>query len=579
MYRVTKKIFKILTPLQQRRTFILAVMMLIGGIMESMSVSMVYPLIDAVMDPVGWADPWYAQLLCGIFGVREQRTYIEVLLVLLILLFIVKNVYLLFEVYIQSTFVARSRYHMQIGLMRSYMNKPYCFFLDASTGEIMRIITGDTGQTFQAFTFLLNFYTEAMVGVALAITVAIMSPKLAFGMFCILILEVLAIGKIIKPIMRRVGIKYREESSICNKWMLQGVTGIKSIKVSNTEEFFCENYRKHSEVQVDAERKNQTLASIPKVTIEAFTVAAVLGIMLFLVMLGQDLEELIPQLSAFVVAAVRLLPCVNRMSTSMNQIPFLEGAIDNVINTMESETVLHLDKKDVDSEKADRRLEFAEDVCLDNVTFAYPNSSSLVLQAAGMSIRRGQSVGVVGPSGAGKTTAIDIMLGLLKPQEGKVVVDGTDIEENLVTWRSKLAYIPQSIFLMDDSIKENVAFGHYLDEIDEDKVWKSLADAQMEEFVRGLPDGIDTEIGEAGVRLSGGQRQRIGIARALYNDPDILFFDEATSALDNDTEAAIMESIENLKGHKTLVIIAHRLSTIENCDVVYKVENGKINKI
>jgi ABC-type multidrug transport system fused ATPase/permease subunit len=193
-----------------------------------------------------------------------------------------------------------------------------------------------------------------------------------------------------------------------------------------------------------------------------------------------------------------------------------------------------------------------------------------------MVIRPGQSVGIVGTSGAGKTTAVDIMLGLLYPQHGQVLVDGTDISDNMVGWRKLLAYIPQSIFLMDDSVRENVAFGAHRQDIDDEKVWLALRDAQLEDLVRGMPDGLDTVIGEAGIRLSGGQRQRLGIARALYNNPEILFFDEATSALDNETETAIMESIDNLKGQKTMVIIAHRLTTIENCDIVYRVDDGKI---
>ncbi len=302
-------------------------------------------------------------------------------------------------------------------------------------------------------------------------------------------------------------------------------------------------------------------------------------IMLIMVLWGSELETLVPQLSAFAVAAIRLLPSVNRISTSVNQIPFFEGGLDNIIGVIDKGVLKKINIEDTDFDREIvQDITFNHNIEFRNVTFRYSQNTKKVLEHADFEIKTGESVGIIGPSGSGKTTTIDIMLGLLFPSDGNVLVDGVDIHENISGWLSHVAYIPQSIFLMDDTIRANVAFGIPDGKVSDTKVMHALKEAQLEEFIKELPDGIATTIGEQGVRLSGGQRQRIGIARALYNNPDILFLDEATSALDNETEAAIMDSIEHLKGTKTLLIIAHRLSTIENCDVVYRVESGEITK-
>lgn len=579
MLRVTRKLFKILTKIQRQRVVILGFMMLIGGIMESISVSLMLPLIEAVMNENTWDEPWYARLICGIFGIENQRAYIEILLVALILIFGVKNIYLLVEYYIQYTFIARSRMHMQNQLLHAYIYKPYQFFLNASSGEIVRTIGLDTDNVFALLTGVLNFYTEIIVSIVLAITIIIMSPAISVGLVIILGIELLIIAAIIKPKMKRIGERLRKEEASANKWMLQSINGIKSIKVANSEKFFEGNYACHANKTADARRKNQTLGNMPRLLIEAFTVTGVMFMIFIMVLLGTELASIVPQLSAFVVAAVRLLPSVNRISTSLNHVPFYESSLDNIIEIISSENIIAngnftiREKKEGNSEK---QIKFEQKIVFEHISFEYDSEHDKIFDDAYFEIEKGQSVGIIGTSGAGKTTAVDIILGLLQPSRGRILVDGVNIGCDMSGWLKCLAYIPQSIFLTDDTIRSNVAFGVEPDAISDEQVWQSLENAQMKDFVMSLPEGLDTKIGEAGIRLSGGQRQRIGIARALYNNPEILFFDEATSALDNETEAAIMESIESLKGNKTLVIIAHRLTTIEHCDKVYRVVGGKV---
>lgn len=580
MLKITKKVMLILNERQKKMVVVLAFMMLIGGIVDSVSVSLILPLISAIMNEETWNQEWYAQLICKMFHISEAKVYIEVLLILLILFFFMKNVYLLFEYYVQYSFIAKSQYKMRHDLMTGFIYKPYAFFLNANSGEIVRIFTEDTTQAFALLTSLLQFYTEAFVCVILGITIFIISPTIAFELVVILLLELLVIAKFIRPTMKKYGEINRNDGAASNKWILQSIQGIKNIKVAQTEDFFREEYGKHAERVVDATRKNLTLATFPRLFIEAITVSAVLALMFIMVIMGKELTLIVPQLTAFVVAAMRLLPSVNRISVAINQMPYYEGGLDNIINVLKNEKRERDAKKENYKRKnSDRKnIKFRNSITLKSVDFSYVGAESNILDCAGVEILSGQSVGIVGSSGSGKTTVVDIMLGLLKPQSGCVLIDGINIEENLTSWLDRLAYIPQQIFLMDDTIRENVAFGKKKRNIDDEKVWEALKEAQMEKFVKKMPDGLDTVVGEQGIRLSGGERQRIGIARALYNNPDVIFFDEATSALDNETETAIMESINSLKGRKTLVIIAHRLSTISNCDVVYRVQGGKILK-
>lgn len=587
MLRITKKIFNILDKSQQKNVLVIMCFMLIGAVAESLSVSLIFPLISAIMNTNEWNESWYAQIICDIFNVTEITSYVKTILIILIFVFILKNIFLLYEYYVQNSFTANCRYHLQKRLMICFLKKPYSFFLFTKTADIVRIVTSDTTQVVSLLIGLLSIYTDGIMCAMLGITILLISPTISIILICILVFEVLIIAKIIKPIMKRIGERQRRESSLTYSWLLQAIHGIKSIKVARTESFFCDNYSKHAKVVANVEKKNLTFSVFPRLFIEAFTVSVVLGFMLFLVSAGTDLAMLVPQLSAFFVAAIRLLPSVNRISCSYNNIPFCEGALDNIIEVLNQERKA-LESNGVDGEFKGTsiysnenvvKLDFNSALSMQELDYIYPETEKKILDCVNIKIAKGQSVGIVGTSGAGKTTAMDILLGLLDPVAGGVFIDDVvDIRNNKLGWLSRVAYIPQQIFLTDDTIRNNVAFGVDALDVDEDKVWKVLQEAQLDDFVLGLPDKLDTVVGEYGIRLSGGQRQRIGIARALYGDPEILFFDEATSALDNETEYAIMEEINSLKGERTLIIIAHRLSTLKNCDAIFRVDNGKILK-
>ena len=586
MIRIFNKVFSILTPRQKSQTIGLAFIMLLGGIMESLSVSLIMPLVTAIMEENTWNQTWYARIICEVANIDNHRNYVAFLIICLISIFIFKNIYLAWEYYIQYSFATKWKYNMQYTLLRDYLNKPYVFFLSANTGEIVRIINGDTVQAFSVLENMLTFFTETIVCIALGITIFAMSPEVSIGIILVLILEVLLIAKIIRPRMVKLGGIQRDESAVAYQWMLQALDGIKTVRVTRSENYFLNKYSQHFSKANNIDKIYNTLKNMPRLIIEAFTICSVLAAMLVMTLSGVDMTSLIPILSAFVLAAMRLLPSTNRISLVINQLPFLEGGLDNIIkiinegkleeNLNEVNNVLNMSKTISSNYRIKTTIN--KDIRLENVSFCYPDSNKKILNEATLTIEPLQSIGFIGTSGGGKTTTVDIILGLLNPDSGKVLVDGIDIQTDLSGWMEHVAYIPQQIFLIDATIKENIALGIELAEIDDKRISAVIKDAQLDGLISSLPRGIETRIGEQGVRLSGGQRQRIGIARALYGNAGVLIFDEATSALDNETEEAVMESIDNLKEKKTMIIIAHRLSTIRNCDKVYKIENGKIEE-
>ena len=579
MVSIVKKFRIILNRQQKIRIIIIAVMMIVGAILETLGVGLILPLVSVITDPNFIKTNQYVSLLCNWLEIRTSKTFVLFMIIVLIAVYIFKNIYLFLEYYIQWRFVCNNRFETQKRLMQQYLIQPYEFFLNAESGEIIRVINDDVARTFSLLSTILAFLTEAVISIALVVTIVVTDPWMAMLTALVLGTVLLIVNRILKPILKRAGIRYQNSVAKSNKWLMQSISGIKEVKISGSEQFFLHQFSIYGKKAVDAEKVNNVLNNVPRLLIEAFGISSMLAVIAILMCMGREINTMLPQLSAFAMAAVRLLPSVNRMSTALNSMAYYEPSLDKMIENLRGgNDPQSIGAYNVTAERRDVNMGILihDRIELSDITYHYPNGERPVLKNANMVIYVGQSVGIVGASGSGKTTAIDILLGLLQPQSGCVKVDGYDIQENYAGWLSQLSYIPQTIFMLDDTIRANVAFGVVEENIDDDQVWNALEEAQLREFVQSLPEGLDTSIGERGVRLSGGQRQRIGIARALYSDPKVLIFDEATSALDNETESAIMESINALHGKKTMIIIAHRLTTIQECDVVYRVENGKI---
>lgn len=572
-----KKLNILMDKKQKKKVGILFFITLVGAFLEVLGVSLMLPLVSAIMTPDIIETNSIIKEICMILDLHSHRTFVIVCIVCLILVFIFKDLFLIGQYYVQSRFIYNNQFATQKKLFNIFMHKNYEYYLSADSGEILRIIQNDVVTSYALLTTIMGMLTETIVSLALIITIFIINPTMTIFVAAMMGIIMLIITKFVKPILRTKGIERQEQNALLYKWILQGVTGIKEIKVANKEKFFEDNYETSGLKYISAEKWNYVFGNAPRLLIEMVSVGSMLSFIAIAIYRGVEIEKLIPALGAFAMAAVKLMPSANRIVAAINQIAFQGPALDRLVEDFkELESLSSTNSKMLHNKTANIVINKDSNIIFENICYRYPNNSGYILENADMTIPIGKSVGIVGKSGAGKTTVVDILLGLLKIEKGKLSVDDTDIMSNYAEWISHIGYIPQSIFILDDTIRANVAFGLADDKIDEIKVWNALKEAHLDEFVKNLPEGINTKLGERGVRISGGQRQRIGIARALYENPEILVFDEATSALDNETEAAIMSSINSLHGKKTLIIIAHRLQTIAGCDIIYRVENGKI---
>lgn len=467
MIRIVKKFAGIMTHEQKVRVVILAVLMVIGAMLEMVGVSLVFPLMTAVMDK-NFMKKWYVQIVCDFFHIYTYHEVMMLILGALIFIYIVKNAFLFMEYYLQYRFVCNNRFLVQRQLLQVYMYRPYEFYLNATTAEIMRIINTDVVNAFNLLTTVLNFFTEIIVSAALIIIIFVIDPKMAALIGLVLGFIMLLIFKAVKPVLRKASQRFMKNTSLSNKWLLQSLNGIKDVKVSHKEEYFIEEYAVYGKKAIDAEKINSVVTMLPRLLIEAVSISAVLGVIMVLLAMGQSIDELLPQLTAFAFAAVRLLPSTTRISGAVNSAAFQEPMLDNLMKNLnaakeyeqqkQQEQDLE-EKKRESAKKYGRKLTYEKQFELSQIQYAYPNADTKVLDNADMVIPVGSSVGIIGASGSGKTTAVDLLLGLLKPQSGGVFTDGMDIREDYAGWLSHLSYIPQTIYMLDDTIRANIAFG------------------------------------------------------------------------------------------------------------------------
>lgn len=580
MKKVLKKLDIILNKRQKSRMKLLVVMMIIGALLETVSISLVLPIATVLTSPQSVNGDGVVGMLYRLFRCNSVQSFALLMLVGLLLAFIAKNLFLFIQTKMQLDFVYNNQFETSRKMMINFMKRPYEYYLNAETAVIQRNITSDVNNMYAMVLSILQLMSEFVVCAFLGTYLIIQDPVMCVTIGGLLIMVLLTIKKVLKPIMVRAGKENQDYYAGLFKWINQAVTGIKEIKIANKESYFISEYAKCGDGYVNAVKKYSLYNNVPKLLIETICIAGFVVYMFVAFAMGRDTESIVVSISAFAVAAIKLLPSANRINNQLTNIayfePFFYGASDNLQADISDKTIIY-DAGAYTGEETIEKLPVHDKILLSDISYKYPNTDKYIFDHMDMEIPIGQAIGIVGTSGSGKTTVVDILLGLLDMEGGVITADGADVntKENYPRWLGNVGYIPQTIFMLDSDIRHNVAFGVPDTLIDDEKVWNALKEAQLDTFVRELPKGLSTEIGERGIRLSGGQRQRIGIARALFNDPEVLILDEATSALDNDTEAAIMESINSLHGKKTLVIIAHRLQTIEKCDMVYRVEGGK----
>lgn len=569
------KLQYILNKKEKRQMILLLFIVICGSVLELAGVSVFMPYINVLMNMENIEEISYLSFIYNKLQFASGTQFMIALTGVIIAIYLVKNIYLAIEKNYIYKYAYKIQQRLSTGLLKAYLGESYTFHLSKNIAVLQRSMQEDTDLFAKGILHMMELIAEIIVCIAMGIYLFYVSKSITLVVIGLLAVCTFLFVYIIKRKVKPIAIKNQAYKGKLYQWMNQALSGVKEIKVLNREEYFIEHYNEYFGKYIVGLRINRLMGILPKYMLEAVCMTGLLSAIIVKIMFGQEeLVEFLPQLSVFAVAAFRLMPSVGKINEHYS----------SVLNSLPSIELVYNDLKNVETIKEkvivkNEGWKLKEKIKLAHIGYCYPDSKKDVLEDISVEILKGTTVAFIGASGAGKTTLIDILLGLLTPQKGSLYADEMNILENLSVWQKEIGYIPQVIYLSDDTIRNNIAFGIDEEKIDDEMVKSALKQAQLYEFVQNLQEGLDTVIGDRGIRLSGGQRQRIGIARALYHNPEILVLDEATSALDNETETAVMEAINGLQGIKTMIIIAHRLTTIRNADVIYEVSQGKVRKV
>jgi ABC-type multidrug transport system fused ATPase/permease subunit len=562
------RLWGILTPAQRVSAFGLLGLMIVAMLLEMVGLGLVVPALGLMATDVpARPSPALAAWLNWL-GNPSRSVLLLGGLATMLGLYAFKAAFLLMIAWRQNIVIHRVQCGLAERLFVTYLAQPWEFHLQRNSSLLIRNI-GDVGQLTSLLGTTLGTLAELLVMAGVVALLIWFEPIGAITVACVAVISMVVLEKVTASRLRHWGREAQRHGGTASKHLVEGLHAAKEIKVGGREPAFIEQYAHHNSRRGAFQAKQSVAASLPRLWFELVAVVSLCALTAVLVWQGKPTKEMIPALGLFAVAAFRMLPSVNKLSMGLQSLSYLSAVID----TVTAELALPVPAAD---DTGGEPVVFRDAIELDDVTFRYPAAAGPALVDVRISIPHGSSVGLIGGSGAGKSTLVDIVLGLLEPTAGGVIVDGRDIRGRIRGWQRLVGYVPQAIYLSDDTIRRNVAFGLRDHEIDAAAVARALASAQLDAFVSSLPDGVDTLVGDRGVRLSGGQRQRIGIARALYHDPELLVLDEATSALDSETERGVMDAIECLHGAKTLLIVAHRLTTVERCDLIYRLDHGRV---
>jgi ABC-type multidrug transport system fused ATPase/permease subunit len=562
-----KLLLSILTKKQKKNLIYVFILMLLGMLFEMIGLGILLPIMELMVNPNNESK---SNLISNIFN--AQNNFI-LLLLILVLFFFIKLFFILYMVWKQNKFAAEVSKFISDKLFYGYLSEDYQFHLNKNSSILIRNISIEVTKITSVITTTLAGFTELLVVFGTTLFLLFIEPIGTFIIFFLIFNAFIAFNYFTKKKLVKWGLNMQSNSALMNKDIMEGLGGIKEVIFYNKQLFFLKNFSFHNFLYYQDQIKNNTLSQFPKYFLELVSIISLSGLIFLLISLGNPVSSILPILGIFLTSAFRLIPSANRIIVSFQHIKFSAPTIHLVHDEFQA-----FEKTSVIKSENNCNINFENfrEISFSNVTFSYENQINLALDSISLNFNSGNTIGIFGESGSGKSTFVDLFLGILKPVKGKIFIDNIDIHSSLINWQSLIGYIPQSVYLLDDSILKNIAFGINEEDIDFKKIELALEKSNLTNFIDSLPSGFYTHVGERGVRLSGGQRQRIGIARALYNDPLILVLDEATSALDNETEHSIMDSIDNLKGQKTILIVAHRLTTIKNCDYLYKIKNGTI---
>ena len=563
------KMWGLLQPVEHRRSMVLLFMMMVGTGLETLGVGLVVPAL-ALLTQSDYAAKFPAiKPLLQSLGNPDQKSLVAIGMLALIATYSVKATFLAFLSWWQARFAFGVQANLSERLFSLYMHQPYTFHLQRNSAELTQNVIGEVNMFNGTITYAVTLMTETLVMLSFFVLLLVVEPVGAMIVTAVLAFSACAYHRFTRDRVIRWGEERQYHEALRMQHLQQGLGGAKDVKLLGREAEFLTRYSTHNTETARVAHLQQTLIQLPRLWLELLAVLGLAALVFAMLYRGRPLDTILPTLGLFAAAAFRLLPSVGRTLTGMQSIKY--GL--PVINKLHAEMNLLLLHQDV---KPAGQCVFTRKLELCSVSYWYPDTTTAALKDVSLSIGRGECVGFIGTSGAGKSTLVDVILGLLEPQNGNVRIDGQDIRSNMRSWQDQIGYVPQSIYLTDDSLRHNVAFGLSDAIIDDGAVRQAIRAARLDEFIATLPEGLDTMVGERGVRLSGGQRQRIGIARALYHDPVVLVLDEATSALDNDTEREVMDAVRALRGTKTIIIVAHRLSTVRDCDRIYRLEKGAV---
>jgi ABC-type multidrug transport system fused ATPase/permease subunit len=562
-----KSVWSLLAKAERQKSLVLGVYLVIGTVLEVVSVGALVPLVQ-VLTQSNLQSKY--PLIDRVFPNSSDQFIVTVILVGVICVFIAKEIFLGFSLWMQRGFIARLESRFQTELFDRYTRQSYEFHLTNNSSLLSRNILNSTNFIGNVLDPIFILLSDGFVTVALCVALVAIEPMVMFVTICSVGAVAMVFHAFSKRRIEQWGVERQLQDGMKLQQMNETFGGLKEIVINGRGDYFRTRFSSNIGQLSHLNRKFTTLLGIPRLYLELLSVAGLAALVLSMLALGRTSESLLPLLALFAGGAFRLMPAINRITYAFQSLrmgrPIVGILQEDVLRAASS--VLNVENGEP--------VRFDHVIRFDDVTYAYPNTERTVIDGVSFEIKKGSKVGFIGTTGAGKSTMVDILLGLLKPTRGKVTVDGVDISTNIRSWQDLIGYVPQTIFLIDSSIRSNIAFGIDEQNIDDEKVVRALELAQLKEFVDELPAGMNELVGERGVRLSGGQRQRIGIARALYLDPPILVFDEATSALDVETEKEVMKSLDHLRTNKTILIVTHRISALENCDQTIRVNEGKL---
>src|SRR6056297_1143389 len=587
MKETIRKLLSLLPKGDLFKLSVLFVMMIAASLLALLGVGTVPVFVLAVVDSERvFQMPVLGELLQAL-NITTTNRLVGFGALFLMSIYAIKNAYMFFYDYINTRYMLSRVMLLQNRLFKAYMNSPYLMFLTRNSSELIRNISSESSRAINqtlkpSMSILLHSIMVVVIASALIYAEPLISGLgiLLFGGFSVIFL------KLTQKKMTWFGTQALRHRRSMMQAIIQGLGGFKDAKVLNRESFFLGVFGNHANQILRYELWNSILRSLPVRIIEMLALGGVLFIAVSMILQGRDPETIVPTIALFGAAVMKLKPSIFQLIDQINSIRFNKHSIEEIWYDLTRLENLYIDKQKEEekfrfeslngSEAEQPKLQLKHAIELKNVSFVYPDSSLPAVKDVSLTIPKNSAVAFVGESGAGKTTIVDVILGLLKPQSGTIEVDGQNVYSCTEQWQKNIGYIPQEIYLLDDTIRRNICFGIPDDEIDEQSLQTAIETAQLTELIQNLEKGDRTMVGERGIRLSGGQRQRIGIARALYHNPQVLVMDEATSALDNITEKYVIDAIERLKGEKTIIMIAHRLTTVENCDTIHLMKNARV---